>query len=103
MAEGTRVASIDQVGEEEVLAVEVGERQVALTRVGQEVFAFENDCSHMHCTFDDAEVEGTRLQCVCHGSAFDLRTGDPTGPPATEPIPVYPVRIEDGAIFVDVG
>lgn len=103
MAEGTRVASVDEVGEEEVLPVEVGDRQVALTRVGEEVFAFENDCSHMHCTFDDAEVEGTRLECVCHGSAFNLRTGEPTNPPATEPIPVYPVRIEDGAIFVDVG
>lgn len=102
MAEGIRVASLDEVNEEEVLAVQAGDQEIALTRVGETVYAFENDCSHMHCTFDDADVEGTRLECVCHGSAFDLETGEPTGPPATQPIPVYPVRVEGGEIFVDL-
>lgn len=102
MAEGIRVASVDEVSEEEVQAVQAEDREIALTRVGDAVYAFENDCSHMHCTFDDAEVEGTRLECVCHGSAFDLQTGEPTGPPATQPIAVFPVRVEDGEIFVDL-
>lgn len=102
MAEGIRVASLDEVPEEEVLGVEVESRQVALTRVGQALYAFENDCSHMHCTFEDAEIEGGVIHCVCHGSAFDLRSGAPTNPPATEPIRVYSVHVEDGDVYVKI-
>jgi len=35
-----------------------------------------------------------------HGSRFDLTTGVPSGPPATKPVPVYPVRIIDTGIDV---
>jgi 3-phenylpropionate/trans-cinnamate dioxygenase ferredoxin subunit len=37
-----------------------------------------------------------------HGSCFDLRTGEPTNLPATEPVSVYPVRVEGEDVYVDV-
>ncbi|WP_234317555.1 Rieske 2Fe-2S domain-containing protein, partial [Streptomyces stelliscabiei] len=40
------------------------------------------------------EVEDCQIECWLHGSAFDLRTGKPSGLPATRPVPVYPVKIE---------
>jgi 3-phenylpropionate/trans-cinnamate dioxygenase ferredoxin component len=42
------------------------------------------------------------VECWLHGSCFDLRTGDPTGPPATKPVPVYPVKVEDGEVYVSL-
>ena len=48
------------------------------------------------------EVDGCTLECWLHGSRFDLRTGQPTGLPATEPVPVYPVEIHDGDVYVSL-
>jgi 3-phenylpropionate/trans-cinnamate dioxygenase ferredoxin subunit len=42
------------------------------------------------------------VECWLHGSCFDLRTGASTGPPATKPVPTYPVKVEGGDVFVAV-
>jgi len=46
------------------------------------------------------EVYDHTVECWLHGSCFDLRTGEPTGLPATEPVPVYPVKIEGDEVYV---
>ena len=50
----------------------------------------------------EGEVDGCTLECWLHGSRFDLRTGKPTGPPASVAVPVYPVQVTDGDVLVDV-
>ena len=40
------------------------------------------------------------MECWLHGSCFDVRTGEPTGPPATVPVPTYPVKIEGDDVYV---
>ena len=67
---------------------------VALVRVGDEVFAVGDVCSHAEVSLSEGEVSGCQIECWLHGSRFDLRTGEPSGPPAFEPVPVYPVEIE---------
>ena len=51
---------------------------------------------------DEGEIEGCTLECWLHGSRFDLRTGEPTGLPAIEPVPVYPVEVRDGDVYVSL-
>ena len=49
------------------------------------------------------EIDGCTLECWLHGSRFDLRTGQPSGPPAVAPVPTYPVEIrDDGYVYVDL-
>jgi 3-phenylpropionate/trans-cinnamate dioxygenase ferredoxin subunit len=48
----------------------------------------------------EGEVEGTTVECWLHGSRFDLRSGKPTGLPATVPVPIYETKIEDGDVLV---
>ena len=67
---------------------------VSLVRVGDEVFAVGDVCSHAAVSLSEGEVSGCQIECWLHGSRFDLRTGEPSGPPAFEPVPVYPVEIE---------
>ena len=67
---------------------------VAVVRVGDEVFAVSDVCSHAEVSLSEGEVSGCQIECWLHGSRFDLRTGEPSGPPAFEPVPVYPVEIE---------
>jgi 3-phenylpropionate/trans-cinnamate dioxygenase ferredoxin subunit len=56
----------------------------------------------MSCSLDDGELVDGQVQCLCHGSVFDLTTGEPTELPATEPIRVYPVRVEADDVFVSL-
>ncbi|QTE30727.1 non-heme iron oxygenase ferredoxin subunit [Pengzhenrongella sicca] len=80
-----------------------GTVDVALVRAEDGVLhAISDVCSHGAVSLSDGEVEGSTIECWLHGSSFDLRTGAPTGLPATRPVPVYPVTVDGERILVDV-
>jgi 3-phenylpropionate/trans-cinnamate dioxygenase ferredoxin subunit len=81
---------------------EVDGLDVAVVRDGDEVFAIEDECSHASVALSEGDVEGCTIECWMHGSRFDLRTGKPLGPPATEPVPVFPVRVDGDDVLVDI-
>ncbi|MFJ8532160.1 non-heme iron oxygenase ferredoxin subunit [Streptomyces sp. NPDC093591] len=72
---------------------------VSLVLTEKQVFAIHDVCSHSAVSLSEGEVEGCTVECWLHGSRFDLRTGNPLDPPATRPVPVYPVQIEDGCVY----
>lgn len=73
---------------------------IAVVLTEGEVFAINDTCSHGAVSLAEGEVEGCALECWLHGSKFDLRTGAPLSLPATDPVPVYPVKVEDGTVLV---
>ena len=75
---------------------------VALVRAGDDFYAIDDECSHAAIPLSEGEVEGCELECWLHGSRFDLRTGKPTGLPATEPVAIYPVKVDGDDVLVDV-
>jgi 3-phenylpropionate/trans-cinnamate dioxygenase ferredoxin subunit len=97
-----RACSLGDVPEDEALGVTLGAFEVAVARHGEEVFAVENICSHAAVALSEGEVEDCTVECWLHGSRFDLRTGNPTGPPASEPVTIYPVRVDGDDVLVDV-
>ncbi|OEU88431.1 Rieske (2Fe-2S) protein [Streptomyces abyssalis] len=101
-----RVASLGELEEDTPKRVELEGVPVALVHTEGEVFAVNDICSHANVSLSEGEVEDCQIECWLHGSSFDLRTGKPSGLPATRPIPVYPVRIEgegpDAAVLVSV-
>jgi 3-phenylpropionate/trans-cinnamate dioxygenase ferredoxin subunit len=68
------------------------------------VYAFADNCSHRDFPLSVGEVDAASCTVTCewHGAAFDLRTGEPTCPPAFKPIPVYPVRVDADEVWIDV-
>jgi 3-phenylpropionate/trans-cinnamate dioxygenase ferredoxin subunit len=84
------------------IAVELEGVDVALVLAEGDVYAIRNECSHAAIPLSEGEVDGTTLECWLHGSRFDLRTGRPTGLPATEPVAIYPVTIDGDDVLVDV-
>jgi 3-phenylpropionate/trans-cinnamate dioxygenase ferredoxin component len=66
------------------------------------VFAIRDECSHAEVPLSEGDIEDGTVECWLHGSRFDLRSGKPTGLPATEAVPVYPVRIDGDDVFVAV-
>ena len=96
------VAKLADVPEGAALAVEVGGVDLALVRQGDTVYAIQDWCSHAEIPLSDGDVEGCTIECFLRGSRFDLRTGEPLGLPATEPVPVYPTKIEGETVWVDL-
>jgi 3-phenylpropionate/trans-cinnamate dioxygenase ferredoxin subunit len=100
--EFTRACGLADIPPGEALAVEVAGTPVAVVRAGGEVFAIRDECSHASVPLSEGEIDGCTIECWLHGSRFDLRTGKPAGMPATEPVPVYPVKIEGGDVLVAI-
>ena len=96
-----KACAVDDVASGTALAVEVEGVDLAVVRDGDDWYAVVDECSHAAIPLSEGEVEGCEIECWLHGSRFDLRTGKPTGPPATERVATYPVRVEDGDVFVD--
>jgi len=97
-----RACALAELTEGTALSVELDGLDLALVREGDDVFAIEDECSHAAVALSEGDVEGCTIECWMHGSRFDLRTGKPTGPPATEPVPVYPVRIDGDDVLIDL-
>ena len=92
-----RLADIPEGG---AVRVEFGDLPVCLVRTEGQVLAVRDVCSHAEVPLSEGDVEGTTVECWLHGSRFDLTTGKPTGPPATEPVPVYDTTIEGETLLV---
>lgn len=101
MTRWVRVASKNDLGPGSVIQVEVNDEPVALANVDGEYLAVSDICSHEYVLLHDGWVESDRIECPQHGSMFSLRTGEVLNLPATQPIPVYNVKIEGDDIYID--
>ena len=82
------------------VAIEVDGVAVCLTRVGDEVFAVEDPCTHSEASLSEGEVTGTKIECWLHGAEFDLRTGEALTPPATSALKTFKVEINGNQVVV---
>ena len=96
------VCNVADVPSDEALGVTVGALEVAIGREGDEFFALQDLCSHAAVALSEGEVSDCSVECWLHGSRFDLRTGKPTGIPATEAVPVYETKVSDDTVYVNL-
>ena len=82
------------------VAIEVDGVAVCLTRVGNEVFAVEDTCTHSEASLSEGEVSGTKIECWLHGAEFDLRTGEALTPPATTALKTFKVEVNGNQVVV---
>lgn len=103
MAEFVTVGDSSEVPEGEIKAFDVNGAEVAVARVDGQVFAFSDICTHRHCNLAmGGELDDHSIECECHGSVFDIRTGQVLNPPATDPLETYQAQEADGQIQVGV-
>jgi 3-phenylpropionate/trans-cinnamate dioxygenase ferredoxin subunit len=101
MSVQVRVCGTGDVAKGEVIAVKVGELELAVVHADDDSFyAIRDECSHASIALSEGEIDGCTLECWLHGSRFDLRTGHPSGLPATEPVPVFPVEVRGDDVYV---
>ena len=96
-----RVCALSDLPAMGAARAQVGGAMIALVRDEEGgVHAVQDECTHGSVSLSEGEVEGCTIECWLHGSRFDLRSGAPLTPPATSPLRVYPVKIDDGDVYV---
>ncbi|WAI86492.1 MULTISPECIES: non-heme iron oxygenase ferredoxin subunit [Achromobacter] len=88
------------VPEDDVIAVQVGDHEIALYGVEGQVYATDNLCTHGNARLCDGFLTGHEIECPLHQGRFDVRDGRALCSPLRENVATYPVRIEDGMVFV---
>jgi 3-phenylpropionate/trans-cinnamate dioxygenase ferredoxin subunit len=97
-----RACHLSEVPDEGAIRVELDGKPICIARSGGEVFAISDICSHADVALSEGDVEDGKIECWLHGSLFDLRTGEPSGLPATRPVPTYPVTVEGDDVLVQM-
>lgn len=77
-------------------------RDICLARVGNEVFAIDDICTHQDASLAEGEQNGYKIECWLHSAEFDLRTGEALTPPASQPVRTYPVSIDGNNVVVEI-
>ncbi|MFP4074708.1 MAG: non-heme iron oxygenase ferredoxin subunit [Actinomycetota bacterium] len=96
------VTQLDQLPRDRGVRVTIGEHRIAMFRIEDDVYAIGDRCSHAEASLSEGELFDFDVECPRHGSEFDVRTGEPGALPATEPVPVYEVSVEDGTVYLEL-
>ena len=95
-----KVAESKDIGPSTMKVVDVAGEKVCIINIEGNYYAIGNVCTHMGGPLNEGTLEGFEVQCPWHGSKFDVRTGEPTKPPARQAVSSYEVKIQDNNILV---
>ena len=94
------VAKASDLSDGDMIMVRVGEEEILLANVGGSFFAIGDECPHSGGSLSGGYLEEGEVECPLHGSLFNVKTGENTGPPASENVPRFQVRVEGDDIQV---
>ncbi len=102
MGDYVAIASADELQPAQMKRVVVAGRKLLLCNSNGTHYVVDEMCSHEDYSLYLGCIKDGRIKCSLHGSYFDLGTGEPTCEPADTPIRSYPVKVEDGQVWVAV-
>ncbi|MBI4011577.1 MAG: non-heme iron oxygenase ferredoxin subunit [Candidatus Rokubacteria bacterium] len=102
MVRFVKVATTDELEDEEAKLVEVEGQKIALLRVDGTFYALSDTCTHRGGPLSEGELKGAEVTCPWHGAKFDIRTGAVLGPPAPQGVKSYPVRVTGADVEIEV-
>ena len=92
--------NFDSLVEGKPVQVDVEGGKVCVARVGDEVFAISDICSHAEANLSEGEYKGYVIECWLHGAEFDLRTGEAITLPAVAPVKTYKVSRDENVVSI---
>ena len=93
---------LSQLQQGKPVKVEKNGKTICVARVGDEVFAIDDTCSHSDASLSEGDVTDFKIECWLHGAEFDLRTGDALTPPAVAPLCTYGVHVDGDSVTVEI-
>jgi len=97
-----KVSSTNELVPGKMIGVEAGGKEVFVVNLEGKYYAIGNHCTHMGCMLSDGVLKGESVQCPCHFSVFDLKTGNVIKGPAKKPEPVFQVKAEGDQVLVNI-
>jgi 3-phenylpropionate/trans-cinnamate dioxygenase ferredoxin subunit len=94
--------ALDQIVEGKPVKLTKAGKEICVARVGDEVFAIEDNCSHQDAALSEGEQNGYKIECWLHSAEFDLRSGEALTPPAVSPIKTYAVNVVGNDVVVEI-
>ena len=92
--------SFDSLVESKPIKLDLNGTPVCVTRIGDEVYAIADTCSHSEASLSEGDVTGFKIECWLHGAEFDLRTGEVATPPASIPVETFEVNRTGDAVTI---
>jgi 3-phenylpropionate/trans-cinnamate dioxygenase ferredoxin subunit len=93
---------LSQLEQGKPVKVEKDGKTICVARVGDEVFAVDDTCSHSDASLSEGDVTDFKIECWLHGAEFDLRTGEAVTPPAVAPLHTYGVHVDGDSVTVEI-
>ena len=93
-------AAVDDLIDNDVTGIDVDGHALAFYRVNSEVFATDSVCTHGNADLCDGFFEDYQIECPLHQGRFDVHSGKALCAPLTENIRTYPIKIEDGRVYI---
>jgi 3-phenylpropionate/trans-cinnamate dioxygenase ferredoxin subunit len=94
--------SFSSLVEGKAVRLEKAGKSICVARVGTEVFAIGDTCSHADASLSEGDITGYKIECWLHGAEFDLRTGVALTLPAVQPVDIYAVVVDGDSVTVEV-
>src|SRR5262249_39307297 len=85
-----------------MVTTDVDNRRITVANVDGTLFAFDDACTHRHCSLAKGRLTGTTVTCACHGSQFDVTTGKVLHGPAAQAVGTYPVALQNGRLQIEI-
>jgi nitrite reductase/ring-hydroxylating ferredoxin subunit len=100
MAGTVRLARLDEIGARTMNVFDVSGERIAVAVVEGAYYGFEDACPHLQCRLSEGTLSGQTVSCPCHGSEFDVTTGERLAGPARRSLRTYAVRVSDGGLEI---
>jgi len=101
LATKVKVATFSEIPEGGLKSYSVGEKKVAVYKISGRIYATEDECTHEQCPIGEHNaIHFDVVECTCHGSQFDIKTGGVISPPATERLKTYRTEVNGNDISV---
>ena len=94
--------SLATLSEGKPVRIEKNGESICVARIGDEVFAIDDTCSHSDASLSEGEISDFKIECWLHGAEFDLRTGQALTPPAVSPVKTYQVSVDGDSVTVEM-
>ncbi len=94
------VANAEAIEPGEVLRVDLDSEPVAVWNIEGQYYATSDTCTHEEASLSEGDLWGEVVECPLHGAQFDVRTGAVLSLPAMYPLATYPVKVEDGGLYL---
>jgi len=96
-----KVASAKDLQSGGMTGVGAGGKEVVVVNLEGKYYAIGNRCTHMGCMLANGALKGANVTCPCHGSIFDVKTGNVVKGPAKKPEPAYGVKVEEDQVLIE--